>query len=293
MKYLIIKSSADSFERYINSKIKTCSVNVDIWNIDDISKKNRIFNYFFLGIKQSWRKKLKQYDNIILFDLYGLSILPALKFYSSYRSKLYIWEWNTFNRYNSRFLRLFGKIYSFDTKDVREFGCNYNTQFYFFDDFKNVKRENRKCFFIGVNKGRLSWVKETGAILSNMGINVNFTVVDEKLQEDDIIKNCGMNYENVLDCVKDAEFVLDVVKKGQEGLTLRIMEALCYNKRIITNNTTIKKYSFYDENAVFICDKWNNDKIIKLKEWLNIPFDKYNITDLREYDFVTWIQRFD
>ena len=40
--------------------------------------------------------------------------------------------------------------------------------------------------------------------------------------------------------------MLEIVTKGQTGITLRTVEAICFNKKLLTNNSMIKNMPFYD-----------------------------------------------
>ena len=44
----------------------------------------------------------------------------------------------------------------------------------------------------------------------------------------------------------------EIVQPGQGGLTIRTLEALFYNKKLITNNESITEYDFYNADNIFI-----------------------------------------
>ena len=50
---------------------------------------------------------------------------------------------------------------------------------------------------------------------------------------------------------------------GQSGVTLRSIEAILFNKKLITTNKSIKKYDFYNPNQIFILENENYSDIIK------------------------------
>ena len=43
--------------------------------------------------------------------------------------------------------------------------------------------------------------------------------------------------------------LLDVVQKGQSGLTLRFMEGLLFNKKVVTTNVHIKENKDFGNNS--------------------------------------------
>lgn len=55
-----------------------------------------------------------------------------------------------------------------------------------------------------------------------------------------------MPYEVVLKRTLEANCVLEIVRPGQVGFTLRTFEAVVYNKKLLTNNEHIKEFQFYN-----------------------------------------------
>lgn len=71
-----------------------------------------------------------------------------------------------------------------------------------------------------------------------------------------------MQYEEYLKVVKRSRAVLDIVKKNNYGLTLRVLEALVAHKKLITNYMDIKKMEFYNESNIFLLE--GEDKLENL-----------------------------
>ena len=67
---------------------------------------------------------------------------------------------------------------------------------------------------------------------------------------------------------------MDVVKQGQSGITLRICEALLFNKKILTNNQSIREMPFYDSRFIKVFTDISDIDISFIKD--NAPV-KYNI----------------
>ena len=65
-------------------------------------------------------------------------------------------------------------------------------------------------------------------------------------------------------------------------------ESIFYDKKLITNNKSLKDYDFYHPNNIFILDN-NYDKI---KEFLAKPFIKIDNEIKEKYDYKNWICRF-
>ena len=54
------------------------------------------------------------------------------------------------------------------------------------------------------------------------------------------------------------------MQKGQNAQTLKYFEAVCFNKKLLTNNQNAKKLSFYNEKYIKIFNKFEDIDI----EWI-------------------------
>lgn len=81
---------------------------------------------------------------------------------------------------------------------------------------------------------------------------------------------------------------MDIVQKGQVGLTLRIMEALFYNKNVITNNRSIQDMKIYDKNNIYILGLDDRDLVEFIKE----SICEWDEELKKQYVFNAWLHRF-
>jgi hypothetical protein len=89
-----------------------------------------------------------------------------------------------------------------------------------------------------------------------------------------------MNYTKVLDFLKRSNCVLDIHQTGQTGLTMRTIESLALNKKILTTNKFIKNESIYDSNSIRVFSKEDKEidlKFIKERIKINRAMTKYSI----------------
>ena len=68
------------------------------------------------------------------------------------------------------------------------------------------------------------------------------------------------------------------------------MEALFFEKKLITNNKDIKNYDFYNPSNIFILGENNIEDI---KEFINKPYEKVEQKIIDYYDFEQWLSRFE
>ena len=98
-----------------------------------------------------------------------------------------------------------------------------------------------------------------------------------------------ITYEENLSNVMKSRALLDICIEGQEGLTVRPMEALYLKRKLITNNKSIKDTLFYNKNNVFIIgeDSWD-----AFDSFMKGAWEEQSSSVLEYYTGKEWIKRF-
>lgn len=147
-------------------------------------------------------------------------------------------------------LSYFDQVYSFDKRDCEKYGFSYYPTFY---SVTRKPTENgvvaSDAFFVGVSKGdRHSILEKLYHDIEMSGGIADFYisgVSQSKKRVDGIHYDQWLSYKDVLDHVMETNCVIEIMGDGQSGLTLRAMEAIVYNKKLLTNNESVKQLSFY------------------------------------------------
>ena len=84
--------------------------------------------------------------------------------------------------------------------------------------------------------------------------------------------------------------ILDILSNPLDGLSLRALESLFHERKLITNSQTIIDYDFYDTQNVFILGK---DNLSDLPSFIKSPYKKIDQVIVDSYDFKNWIKRFE
>jgi hypothetical protein len=122
---------------------------------------------------------------------------------------------------------------------------------------------------------------------SKLDVKVFLYIVEQSKIHDKIKE---LSYPKFLDFLNDTNGILEIVQHNQTGLTLRTMESLFYNKKLVTTNKSLKDYSFYHSNNIFILGE---NPLNDLPRFLN---EKYHVLEKEQIEFFkpyNWIQRFD
>ena len=116
---------------------------------------------------------------------------------------------------------------------------------------RNEKSESKiDLYFCGVDTDRtaiinaISKIEKLDFSMDLIQIENNNQYKDERISTHTVDEI--MPYEVVLKRTLEANCVLEIVRPGQVGFTLRTFEAVVYNKKLLTNNEHIKEFQFYN-----------------------------------------------
>lgn len=98
---------------------------------------------------------------------------------------------------------------------------------------------------------------------------------------EELIISKRISYEENLEILKQSNVVLDIKYKDQNGLSLRIYEALATDTKVITDSKDVKNYDFYNENNIKIIEKISDIEKIEL-DFFKLPVEKIN-ENIKEY----------
>lgn len=146
------------------------------------------------------------------------------------------------------------QVYSFDHNDCEEFGLT------FFDIYSSKANDeqsstNKGCLYVGNcrSRGRLDTLHSLYKKLSEKltcTFYINKVAEGDKLYPLGIVYNTPLSYDDVVGLVRQSDIVVEIMNEGQQGNTLRFKEAVCYNKRLLTNNPYVLKSKYYNPDFI-------------------------------------------
>jgi hypothetical protein len=310
-KIAIVSTNSFGYIDFLVAKLEAVE-NVDLTyiNIDTIpfGYKNqwlRIKNFFSkvfinMSLKDSNRTAFikvalnskEQYDQILIIrpDKLQREALEFLRVKTNLMTCFLFDGIENFQKQKS-ILNYFDTVFSYDKRDVKNFGFNFITN-YIYDDCIEKRNIEQSVFSICSYDKRYHFLKKIAGELSKMNVSFLFIVKKEKPFKDNIIQ-FSKHYIS-LDIVKEhiakSLVLVDIQKKNQTGLSFRVFEALGFDKKLITNNQDIVHYDFYNENNIFVISDDNHEiptsffttqylevsteilKTYKLKNWISQVF---------------------
>lgn len=255
---------------------------------------------FIPSLSRIWIKTKPEeddtYSTIVFMD--SCHSLPALKYHimAKKESQRYIfYYWNLVSKCPIKpdeVKEMGYEVYSFDEGDCEKYDLHYNPSFYFESWYEglNTTPENADVSFVGRDKaGRADMVAEIMKTLRDYNLKTCTYFTAPKWYKRFSDKRYG-KYLNFKDMIKQelkCRAVLDVAFEDQKGITLRVFDALCNGRKLITQNKNILNMDIYNPNNVFVLGVDN------IKDIGNFIERECNFNDkISGYEFSRWINRF-
>lgn len=239
---------------------------------------------------------IKGYNLIVLHDSANVNQLQRfinlIDKYAESGTKCFFYYWNSINSLLNLQFSSKWEIISFDYKDSLRFNIRY-VGGYYIPEIKIAEQnaENTNdVFFIGIDKGRFSRLIQLEKNLNKAGLKTSFVYVSK-------IKSLVFNkyskplpYSEVVKLIQRTKSILDISKSNQFGLTLRVYESIFYQKKLITYNSSIREYDFYNPKNMLILNG-DADTCIISDFLSNTEEIKYENLYKERYSLNAWIQR--
>lgn len=248
---------------------------------------NNLWFYNFKNIKDV------SDDWIIVFDA-SVSVHYLKKLKNLFPTKRIIfWYWNDvkYAIHPSKIPEGI-EVWSYSEQDCKKFNLKHNTQFILNFDLPSQKQPNvtTDIYYIGRDKNRLKDLIYYRDQFQKTGLNVDFHIVPNRNHSILKNKNCrpAIPYSQVISNIEKSKAIFDFYEDPYMGLSLRPLEALQFQKKLITNNKNITNYDFYNPNNIFVIGK---DNLNSISDFLSSPF--VDTSDMvHNYCFDRWIDRF-
>ncbi|MBL1230741.1 oligosaccharide biosynthesis protein Alg14 [Enterococcus sp. BWB1-3] len=239
-----------------------------------------------------WKNKLSRYYQIVFLD-YGFEPIMAEIVRPLTQAKLILFFWNHMTEEKILLLRQtqaeqnIDDIYSFDPIEAQEFSLKHNSSFYSKQLTLPDRELKHDLFFGASNNGRMDVAKTVLAILNTLHIDSHYFILKGKGND----QEGYLPYNDYLSLVAQSKGILEIMRSGQTGLTLRTLESLFFKKKLVTTNSKIRYYHFYNPENIFIIGK---DDFDDLPDFLNSPYQEQESTEtfLDFFSDRQWAQRF-
>ncbi|MEY8214337.1 MAG: hypothetical protein RPR97_07610 [Colwellia sp.] len=210
-----------------------------------------------------------------------------------------LYQWDSIKRFegDKRIFDFFDFVYSFDRIDCK------NNSFTFVPLFfrqKITRKSNYKydLSFVGwLHFNRLRLLMNMSVELAKAQRTYKFYLftgikswfVLNIVKGIKFIHRKTLPYSEYLQTLNDSDAVLDFHHPDQDGLTMRTIEALGANRKIITTNADVKNYDFYNENNVLVLE--GESDVADIVEFVSKGYIEVPDNILDGYSLDSWLAR--
>ena len=189
----------------------------------------------------------------------------------------YTWDSFTNHSHPITILKYFDRKFTFDSDDSVKYKVNFRPLF-FLDGYKYIKNSSPlqskyNLLFLGtahsdrykISSTLVDYCSQNGFtsfcyyFMHGRLVYLYKKIFDHSFKEFDYKKLSfkSLTTQQILELYKDSDVILDINHPGQKGLTMRTLESIGAGKKMITTNSEIKKYSFYNPNNILVIEREN------------------------------------
>ncbi|MFN7313386.1 MAG: hypothetical protein ACK5UI_07875 [Bacteroidota bacterium] len=280
------------YEIKISEKLKALGANVHFYDerpantfwtkafirINRNLVKSSITNYYNQILKQTAQH---QFDYVFVVNLEAMTpeIVDALRNQQK-QAKFLLYMWDSLQNKNSALMvfKKFDYCYSFDKSDALKFPELKFRPLFFIDEYDcnlwpaKPAIQYDLCFIGTVHSDRYKLIKTIQKKAISLQCRVYFYLYfhnpilffykkirdvkfyDAKFSE---FHFTPLHASDIAEIIKQSNAIVDIQHPKQSGLTMRTLEMLGAGKKLITTNTAIVEYDFYNPNNIAVISRDN------------------------------------
>lgn len=195
----------------------------------------------------------------------------------------------------------FDRVYSFDRDDCIKYAWVYRPLFFDDNDCHAIKKDYDLSFMCTLKYKRGDIYKQLKQYAAEKGIQLfAYLYCDKKTYIKRFIFDKDIEYKSI--SIREVKFkslslkeiakiydksrvVVDYTTNTQTGLSMRSIECLGHNCKLITNNQSIRFERFYNDDNIYI---YNNDIEIP-NSFLEKPYKKVDADIIYYYSLKGWL----
>ena len=295
---------------------KGASVYMVYENLEWVKLTYRLVYVYFPGKKEKMIEKYYQkhlskilQDADYFFVIRGSSLSPQVMNFvkdntpADCRFIMYQWDGIRNNESILKIMEHFPSVSSFDYEDAASFKWEYRPLF-FVPKYvhSSVEQDIDVLFLCGLHSDRVKILEQLKIIAKEHGYNLRAMMqinkslyyknkyIDKKQEvrdanrEDVIFKPISIKESYGL--YARSKVVVDYTHPSQTGFTMRTIESLGNQCKLITNNTMVKKADFYDPENIYVYDEKN---LILPQDFLEQPYKPIDEAVFKKYSLDSWI----
>jgi hypothetical protein len=277
-----------------------------------IQRIGNTLNKIFLGKNPKIKKrqeyiletlKMKGVQDQILVINPQIIELKCLEEIKQYTKKFIAYLYDSVERFPVEHLlnNLFDEIYSFDKANVKQYGFTPISNYNYLDKqvlLKSGDIKNQVLYIASFDK-RLQALLELKQKFIDLSISFRMVIVGKRTMlfrlKNSFSKSLKglelqrkrISQKELQKMYSETNVVLDIVQNEQTGLSFRVFETMAFQKKLITNNKSIKEYDFYNPNNILVID---NENDITDKSFFNTNYESIPNEIYKKYTLDNWVK---
>lgn len=249
------------------------------------------------------------FDYIFLLNLEAMPVWFLKKIRSKYQNSpvtLYMWDSFRNKPHTQEYIPYCDRVITFDPADkVSDPKIEFRPLFFMneYAKISSLKKYQYDISFIGTaHSDRFTIANKVKEYANGYELKTyfyfflqskklyfyqKFTNNNFKGTKVDDFKYKPLSSKEVMDIIANSRVVLDVQHPKQTGLTMRTIEMLGAERKLITTNPAVKEYDFYNPQNILIIDR-ENPHIDK--DFLVSPYQPTNDELYQKYSLDGWLE---
>lgn len=264
-----------------------------LFNIHTSGKINKVINLPFKSIWNSilfnrWLKLNTPDYIIITASWYSDNIVsffrqkkPKAKLFLRFTDKVSRGLYDVSELNIEKLRRQFDDVFVYSEEDSKKYNFTYLSVGYSaLPELQTNKSIRYDVVFIGADKGRLVQIRNAYKLFTEAGLSCFFYVAQvkqsERINDGIIYADRSLSFLEYLSYEMKAKCIFEIVQEGSTGRTYRMLEAIIYNKYLITNCKEILSSKFYVDKYVMYYEKLEDivlDYIKNASEDVNFEYN--------------------
>ena len=262
-------------------------------------KEIKIFRKF---IEKIYNKKIKNYYNKLLekyLDKDYVLVIGEIRYSQEFielakkknrkiRFLKFIWD-KMEQKKIEEYKENYDVVYTFEKADAIRYNLKWRPSFFL--EYENLVK-NIDFYYLGRerDKERYIYVKKIFEYCIKNKLNYKILLYSQdKKKKEEFITNKKIKYSENIENIKKSRVTFEKNIVNQKGLSLRTLECLAYNTKLITTNEDIIHYDFYQENNIMVVEKAEDIENIDI-DFFKVPYKKLSGDILYRYSFEGFIE---
>lgn len=200
---------------------------------------------------------------------------------------LYLWNPRQFYKDDPYKLSEKWRVWSFSRDDAKALDIRYAETFYNHSLVVDATPIT-DMFFVGLDKGRMQQIDALRQLALEQNLVADINVVDDVKRLFSRKYVGRLSYSEVRKRIASTRAIVDITQNNQQGMTQRVMEAIFFRKKLITNNKFVATCPFYTPSNVFVLGV---DDTSELSNFVRSPYNNQLNFEVDVYDVKNWLRR--